>query len=312
MRTKQGRTHRVSVVRVGEVHVPLPQYPRGGAGSVTTEAGWLAARGRGREASTLALGAALLLSACGARTELPIPNATTRSPGVGQGPGASCGGAPCGRAVLFGGDGLDDTWVFDGTNWSQVLPSTSPPARIGGCMAAVAGKLVLFGGAVGGVPEVDLDDTWTFDGSEWVQAVVSHAPRARSSANMVSMPGKAMLYGGDFVGAGSGIADDTWLFDGATWTEATGATPPLGYGEGAMASLGAGAVLFEDFALSSAGSGSTDPNIDTWLFDGGGWSQADVSSSPLSRWSASMAALGQAVILFGGWDLRSRCLAPAS
>src|SRR5260221_604454 len=44
-----------------------------------------------------------------------------------------------GRTVLFGGyiggAFLGDTWAFDGMDWTQVLPSLSPPAREG-CASA--------------------------------------------------------------------------------------------------------------------------------------------------------------------------------
>ena len=61
-----------------------------------------------------------------------------------------------GKMVLFGGDvispstqdwlSVDETWVWDGTDWSQMSPSQSPPARSFACTAAVGGKVVLFGG----------------------------------------------------------------------------------------------------------------------------------------------------------------------
>ena len=39
-----------------------------------------------------------------------------------------------GQVVLFGGqdanlNALNDTWVWDGTNWTQKFPQTIPPAR---------------------------------------------------------------------------------------------------------------------------------------------------------------------------------------
>ena len=60
-----------------------------------------------------------------------------------------------GKMVLFGGDvispstqdwlSVDETWVWDGTDWTQQQPSQSPPPRSFAAMAA-AGKVVLFGG----------------------------------------------------------------------------------------------------------------------------------------------------------------------
>ena len=59
-----------------------------------------------------------------------------------------------GSVVLFGGNRYDgsndegyaeDTWIFDGAAWTQVSAS-GPPARDSAAMAAINGKIVLFGG----------------------------------------------------------------------------------------------------------------------------------------------------------------------
>src|SRR5207244_3469791 len=61
-----------------------------------------------------------------------------------------------GRVVLFGGllqvgntsTVLGDTWTWDGSNWTQQHPATSPPARDYAAMATdpATGHVVLFGG----------------------------------------------------------------------------------------------------------------------------------------------------------------------
>src|SRR5580704_17181410 len=65
-----------------------------------------------------------------------------------------------GQVVLFGGDTgtvnafLNDTWVWDGTTWTQKSPQNSPPARYQHAMAydSAHGQVVLFGG-LNGNPE---------------------------------------------------------------------------------------------------------------------------------------------------------------
>ena len=60
-----------------------------------------------------------------------------------------------GRVVMFGGTdssasrNLADTWEWDGTNWIQRAPATSPTARAGHAMAydSIRGRVVLFGGS---------------------------------------------------------------------------------------------------------------------------------------------------------------------
>jgi hypothetical protein len=71
--------------------------------------------------------------------------------------------------VLFGGSDGDpttpmdfhDTWALKGGTWTQLTPTTYPPARSGHLMAGVDGEIVLIGGDfVGG----DADkDTWLLD-----------------------------------------------------------------------------------------------------------------------------------------------------
>jgi hypothetical protein len=58
----------------------------------------------------------------------------------------------CQKVILFGGDQLDqtiaDTWVFDGTQWTQKSPKLSPAPRAGHAMLWLpkAKKLLLLGG----------------------------------------------------------------------------------------------------------------------------------------------------------------------
>ena len=70
------------------------------------------------------------------------------------------------QVVLFGGTNdqgsLNDTWTWDGKNWAEQHPRTSPPQQ---CCDAAAfdsdkGVVVLFD--VRG-------KTWTWDGSTWSQ-----------------------------------------------------------------------------------------------------------------------------------------------
>jgi len=68
------------------------------------------------------------------------------------------------QVVLFGGNngrgndgnsGLNNTWTFDGTNWTPVSVSNDPPERNYAPMATLGNQLVLFGGNELGYPLVD-------------------------------------------------------------------------------------------------------------------------------------------------------------
>jgi hypothetical protein len=78
------------------------------------------------------------------------------------------------QTVLFGGTNgavLNDTWVWDGANWTEKSPQTSPRARVYPVMAfdSAHGQVVMFGGQESGyLPNgkwILLNDTWIWDGT---------------------------------------------------------------------------------------------------------------------------------------------------
>jgi hypothetical protein len=72
-----------------------------------------------------------------------------------------------GVVLLYGGhpltnDALEDTWTWDGSNWTQLL-ADSPPGPLnysGGAYDAARGRVVMFGGSTGKPAGVRLADTW--------------------------------------------------------------------------------------------------------------------------------------------------------
>jgi hypothetical protein len=87
-----------------------------------------------------------------------------------------------GKIVLFGGQYsdssvtklLNDTWTWDGSNWTQQYPILSPPARIQAGAASTAQGVVLFGGTNSGYPE--LGDTWLWSDSNWTRLSIPGPP----------------------------------------------------------------------------------------------------------------------------------------
>jgi hypothetical protein len=189
---------------------------------------------------------------------------------------------------------LSDTWVFDGSTWTNPLNTGgSPSARAGHAMATLPnGNAILFGGFNGENP---LGDTWVFDGSTWKETNTgaTQAPPARYAFAMASVGGKVVLFGGIEQESGSGGASDTWTTtDGVTWTQVSGAGPSGRYAH-AMATLGSSvAVLF-------GGSTGTTTPTDTWTFDGSTWTPSP-ATGPSGRIDAAMATQGGTVVLFGG------------
>lgn len=78
--------------------------------------------------------------------------------------------AQIGAVVMFGGDHIEpfslgpenDTWTWDGANWSQDWPSAAPSPRAGAAMAyeSASGRVVLFGGNAETNPDTFFADTW--------------------------------------------------------------------------------------------------------------------------------------------------------
>ena len=76
-----------------------------------------------------------------------------------------------GGIVLFGGitglvpvlqePRLDDTWLWDGTDWQEQFPAIVPPTRNNHAIAydSIRDRMVLFGGE-SGPWAFESDDTW--------------------------------------------------------------------------------------------------------------------------------------------------------
>ena len=126
-----------------------------------------------------------------------------------------------GRVVLFGGlfntptssQYFDDTWEWDGTAWTQVVPATSPPARAYHAMAfdSATSRTILFGGF--NISSGNYNDSWTWDGSTWAQLLTPQSPSTRTNTAMVYDPTRqrTVLFGGQ--------SNNTYFAD--TWTLST-------------------------------------------------------------------------------------------
>ncbi len=175
------------------------------------------------------------------------------------------------QVVMFGcGTSADtkynDTWVWDGSNWTQQFPAHVPPARSAQQMAydAAHQQIVLFGG--GGVGGTSLDDTWTWDGTDWTQrfpAASPTTPRWNSTMAYDAARGNVLLFGG----SGPLSADDkndTWVWDGTNWTPKPLNPNPLKNPAPRLASGMAYDSAHQQVVLFGGVDGSTFD--DTWLW----------------------------------------------
>jgi hypothetical protein len=223
-----------------------------------------------------------------------------------------------GQVVLFGGTHLlangtshdtNDTWIWDGDNWTQKSTQTTPPVREAPVMVydAAHSQVVLFGGLsvdTGSACLSALNDTWVWDGTNWSRKSPQTSPpgRFQSSAAYDSANGQVVVFGGgtaQCIGTSSSLANDTWVWDGANWTQKSPHDNP--------------ARRFQQTMIYDSGLGRTvmfggatnQPTFqglsDTWLWDGVNWTQ-NMPSGPSGRYAHAMAydAGRGEVVLFGG------------
>ena len=177
--------------------------------------------------------------------------------------------------VLFGGccvaaglpsEGLifEDTWVWNGTTWTEVASASNPLGRQFHAMAYdfARGVTVMFGGvsSLSG----NLNDTWEWDGSTWTQMTPVTSPSAREGHAMAYDPirGVTVLFGG---WDGSVALGDTWEWNGSNWIQQFPSISPAPRIYSATASQTGGVVLFGGLASNSSLI-STSIFNDTWTY----------------------------------------------
>ncbi|MFZ5439653.1 MAG: hypothetical protein ACOZQL_06575 [Myxococcota bacterium] len=204
-----------------------------------------------------------------------------------------------GQTVLFGGqvasNEAGDTWVWDGTSWTQRTPADAPSPRALHAMAydSLRQRVVLFGGTGANLP---FGDTWEWDGTTWLARAPAVAPSARTRAAMAydAARRRVVLFGGANL-------TDTWEWDGTTWTQRFPATtpPPLQYGGMAFDAARQRVVLVgaptSDYLLS-----------ETWEWDGTTWTQQHPTTTPPAFAPFFDASRQRVVVLTGDqlweWD----------
>src|ERR1051326_3485654 len=231
-----------------------------------------------------------------------------------------------GRTLLFGGAGgtagsslLNDTWEWDGDNWTQVA-DIGPAARSDHASSydSARKRIVLFGGLSGGY----FNDTWEWDGVEWTQ-IEDTGPSQRSGMAMCFDSKRALtvMFGG---GAGTTQINDTWTWDGVSWTqEDDGGPSPRTLHRMDYDSVRNRVVMFGGTTITTKQiqvtvshtnwfggttyttetqtvTTSQDFN-DTWEYDGTLWTRVQ-DTGPAARHSFGFAYSGKVMLLFGGRD----------
>lgn len=201
-----------------------------------------------------------------------------------------------GEVMLFGGwDGvhLNDTWLWNGSNWRLAAPANSPSVRMPElAYDPINGTVLMFGGENNA--GVQFNETWSWDGATWTQLQPVTVPPVRFDHAMETDWSRStvVLYGG--WNSTNGFLGDTWIWNGSNWLQ--GPTGPGARSEHKMAYAGGNVVLFGGDSLAGR-------RNDTWQWDGTTWTLLSPVPSPSPREEHVLVgdlATGSAV-LFGGW-----------
>ncbi len=208
-----------------------------------------------------------------------------------------------GITVLFGlYPGSNQTWLWNGADWSQAVTPTSPTPRYVAGMAydSSRSQQVLFGGAT---PSAQLlGDTWTESltfTQSWVSlyAPALPGPSARyAAASSTDSGGNLFLFGGS---NGSAVMNDTYGWIGNQWVLYDVSGPPA-----RMQAAMALDTVHNRIVLFGGNSTATGVNLlgDTWSWDGYSWTSIVGAAGPSARsWPAMAFDPNRGkTVLFGG------------
>ena len=172
----------------------------------------------------------------------------------------------------------NDTWTFVHGAWTEVFPSSIPPARWRGAMAYDASDnyTVLFGGTPSELTDSPMKDTWIYQAGVWtnVTTKVTGNPAARYRQDMTydAADGYIVMFGGCTTSDVVSTAD-TLTYHNYTWTLLNPSTKPPGRTyTGITYDAAQGYVLMFGGVNEATNTGLTD----TWAFHNGTWT--DLSS----------------------------------
>jgi hypothetical protein len=206
-----------------------------------------------------------------------------------------------GVTVMFGGQDPDpngrifynDTWEWDGTVWTKLVPPSPPPPRDQVTMVydPVRREVVMFGGYPDPF-QAWLDETWVWDGNEWRQRSPQLTPPAdQYQAVFDRRRGRVVAYG---------ELGDVWEWDGTEWHRPTPTQDrPRTVGHHMAYDVARGRTIVFGGSDNVGSGGVLDQ---TWEWDGITWRRRLLSSTPPRRTGglAAYDAIHHRVVVFGG------------
>ena len=194
-----------------------------------------------------------------------------------------------GGVLLFTNQLVNQTWSWDGDDWVELSPPTSPPPLRAGRLVydSARDRVVLFGGATSTANTPTLsDETWEWDGTTWLQRDVEPHPSARWLMDLAydAHRQRTVLFGGirEGTAGGTGLvtgeSDETWEWDGERWELRSPMHSPPARGFHAMAY-----DARRQRVVLVGGLSSQNFFHDVWEWDGNDWTQLDTAMAPGAR-----------------------------
>jgi hypothetical protein len=214
------------------------------------------------------------------------------------------------KTIVFGGKSgtvttssveYNDTWTFDGNDWTQVNTPNAPQARIysGATFNPIRDRMIIFGGtsiSADGKTTTNLTDTWEFDGTTWTQLSAT-GPAVLKPLLVYDTANNRVI----MIGSNDKSATLMYRLDlsNATWVQMTEVT--------ALPTCAVDAQMVyqtHDNTIVLFGGVCTDSAVtgDTWEFDGTAWKKNDSASDPdrLSAEGMAYDSVRQQTMMFGG------------
>jgi hypothetical protein len=192
------------------------------------------------------------------------------------------------EVVLFAGQqsgtqgvALQDTWVWNGTTWTQRMPATPPAARLGHTMVAdpIGQRILLVSGKTAQSFVPSFWDTWQWNGSQWSEIPLMNLllPVGHNlpAAAFDSSRGRIVLTEASSRSVGPAL--NVWESGAGVWQSITTTSKPPPRLEHAMAydSIRQKVMLFGGSMGQIQGALS-----DTWEWSGAGWTELHPGQSP--------------------------------
>jgi hypothetical protein len=222
-----------------------------------------------------------------------------------------------GVCLMFGGisgqdpiDGtlnlLGDTWKWDGHNWTQLFPESSPSPRAHHDMVydSISERIKLFGGTTA---DGYSNEMWEWDGETWTPIVVPTPPgRAGHALAYDYSRNVLVLYGGYAYGVWDNASrtqkrfTDTWEFKRGVWSKKSTKNSPnvshgfcMDYATKAQKTILFGGINVDGKQQNSA-----------WVWDGRRWRELDIGEkdrpAPRDSPASSYNKARDRIVVFAG------------